>query len=92
MYPLQSERRPHALTYVETALRLGSLINTCRTPDELSKWLERPPPPSEEKDPKAATGRQQEAKMETIRPQLGPGLPGGKFPSVTTESVQVVEG
>ena len=61
---LQSERRPHALAYVETAMRLGSVINTCETADELSRCLG---------GSKTAEGK---AKMESIKPELGPGLPG----------------
>ena len=61
---LQSERRPHALAYVETAMRLGSVINTCETADELSRCLG---------GSKAAEGK---AKMKSIKPELGPGLPG----------------
>ena len=65
----QSERRPHALTYVETAMRLGSLINTCQTADELSKCLKQGPS-------KPDQGGAAKAKMESIKPELGPGLPG----------------
>ena len=66
---LQSERRPHALAYVETAMRLGSLINTCKTADELSKCLKQAPS-------KAGQGGTAETRMQSIKPELGPGLPG----------------
>ena len=67
---LQSERRPHALAYVETALRLGSLINTCQTAGELSKCLGQAPSKANQE------GGTAEARMESIKPELGPGLPG----------------
>lgn len=58
----QSERRPHTQAYVETAIRLGGLINRCDTEDALRGTLEDP-----------AGG----ARMESIMPSLGPGLAAG---------------
>ena len=66
----QSERRPHARAYVETAMRLGSLINSCKTADELGKHLRQPHSTADRQGGKA------EARMESIKPELGPGLPG----------------
>ena len=47
-------------------MRLGSVINTCETADELSRCLG---------GSKVAEGK---AKMESIKPALGPGLPGSQ--------------
>eukprot|EP00912_Choanoflagellata_sp_UC4_P000307 UC4_evm3s186 len=60
----QTERRPHARAYVETAMRLGALMNTCETAEELKNTLQ----PSKKEDG---------AKMSSIKPDLGPGLGTG---------------
>lgn len=58
----QSERLPHAREYIETAMRLGGLINTCGTEEALRAALPQ------------ADGT---ARMESITPSLGPGLSAG---------------
>lgn len=58
----QSERLPHAQAYIETAMRLGGLINTCGTEDALRAALPQ------------ADGS---ARMESIAPPLGLGLSTG---------------
>ncbi len=58
----QSERRPHTRAYVETAIRLGGLINRCGTEDALRAALQD------------SDGG---ARMESIMPALGPGLTAG---------------
>ncbi len=55
----QSERLPHAKTYIETAMRLGGLINTCGTEEALRA---------------AFPQGDGSARMESIAPPLGPGL------------------
>ena len=56
-----SERRPHVREYIATAMRLGELMNTCQTAEELKNTLQ----------PKAKADG---AKMKSIAPALGPGL------------------
>lgn len=58
----QCERLPHARAYIETAMRLGGLINTCGTEAALRAALPQ------------ADGS---ARMESIAPSLGPGLSAG---------------
>ena len=35
-----SERRPHVREYIATAMRLGELMNTCQTAEELKNTLQ----------------------------------------------------
>ena len=58
----ESERRPNAREYIETAVRLGGLINTCGTEEALRAAL------------RTEDGT---ARMESITPPLGPGLGTG---------------
>lgn len=58
----ESERKPHARAYIETAVRLGGLINTADTEAALRQALRRPDG--------AAT-------MASIAPRLGDGLGAG---------------
>ncbi len=55
----ESERKPNATAYIQTAVRLGGLINTCGTEEALRAALP------------AANGS---ARMESIAPPLGVGL------------------
>ncbi|MEM9106441.1 MAG: bifunctional 3-(3-hydroxy-phenyl)propionate/3-hydroxycinnamic acid hydroxylase [Pseudomonadota bacterium] len=55
----QQERMPHARTYIETAIRLGGLINTLGTGEALDA---------------AFSQSDGAARMESIAPRLGPGL------------------
>lgn len=55
----QQERMPHARTYIETAIRLGGLINTMGTGKALDAAFRQP---------------DGSAKMESIAPRLGQGL------------------
>lgn len=57
----ETERRPHVREYIETAMRLGALMNTCQTADQLKNTLQPNQPKSG-------------AKMQSIKPPLGPGL------------------
>ncbi len=59
----ESERKPNAREYIQTAVRLGGLINTCGTETALRAALP------------AADGT---ARMESIAPPLGPGLGRGE--------------
>ena len=38
----QSERRPHVREYIETAMRLGALMNTCQTAEQLKNTMQPP--------------------------------------------------
>lgn len=58
----ESERAPHVRAYIETAVRLGGLINTRAMEAAVPGSVLSGGPP---------------AKMESIRPPLGPGLAGG---------------
>lgn len=58
----QSERALHAQAYIETAVRLGQLINQADTEAALRSALKRP---------------DGTAKMSSIAPRLGPGLTAG---------------
>jgi len=58
----QRERRPHVREYIETAVRLGGLINTCGTQEALRAAF-----PSDDGS----------ARMKSIAPRLGPGLEAG---------------
>ena len=55
----QSERHPHARAYVETAVRLGGLINTSGTAEALRDGFRQP---------------DGSVKMESLARPLGPGL------------------
>ena len=55
----ESERKPNAREYIQTAVRLGGLINTCGTEAALRAAL---------------LGADGTARMESIAPPLGPGL------------------
>ncbi|MDR3466226.1 MAG: bifunctional 3-(3-hydroxy-phenyl)propionate/3-hydroxycinnamic acid hydroxylase [Xanthobacteraceae bacterium] len=57
----QSERAPHVRAYIELAVRLGGLINTRAAEAAVPGGLTRSEP----------------ARMESIKPQLGPGLSAG---------------
>jgi len=57
----QSERAPHVREYIELAVRLGGLINTRAAGTAVPDGL----------------ARDQPARMESIKPGLGPGLSGG---------------
>lgn len=56
------ERHPHVKAYIQTAVRLGGLINTCGTEEALHAAF------------KTSTGP---ARMESITPRLGVGLAAG---------------
>ena len=58
----QSERRPHVHEYIALAVRLGGLINTTNPAAALAQW---------ERDDG------QPARMQSIKPRLGPGLAAG---------------
>ncbi|MGO4854075.1 bifunctional 3-(3-hydroxy-phenyl)propionate/3-hydroxycinnamic acid hydroxylase MhpA [Phaeovulum sp. W22_SRMD_FR3] len=58
----ESERKPNAREYIQTAVRLGGLINTCGTETALRAAL---------------PGRDGTARMQSIAPPLGPGLGQG---------------
>lgn len=58
----ESERKPNAREYIQTAVRLGGLINTCGTEAALSAAL---------------PGSRGSARMENIAPPLGAGLGTG---------------
>lgn len=58
----ESERKPNAAEYIETAVRLGGLINTAGTQEALRAALPLP------------TGG---ARMQSIAPPIGPGLGAG---------------
>jgi len=55
----ETERVPHMTHYLETAMKLGGLINTCATEEALRSILLNP---------------DGTAKMKSISPRLGPGL------------------
>ena len=57
----QSERSPHVRAYIELAVRLGGLINTRAAEAAIPGGMAREEP----------------ARMETMRPPLGPGLAAG---------------
>ncbi|MBV8576333.1 MAG: bifunctional 3-(3-hydroxy-phenyl)propionate/3-hydroxycinnamic acid hydroxylase [Acetobacteraceae bacterium] len=57
----ESERSPHVRAYIESAVRLGGLINTKAAEAALPGGMAREEP----------------ARMETIKPRLGPGLAAG---------------
>lgn len=57
----ETERRPHVREYIETAMRLGALMNTCQTAEQLKNTLQ---PQQHDAG----------AKMQSIKPPLGPGL------------------
>lgn len=59
----QDERQPNAREYIQTAVRLGGLINTAKSQEALQAAL-----------PMAGGG----AKMESIAPKLGAGLGAGE--------------
>ena len=59
----QSERGPNVAAYIQTAVRLGGLINTCGTKDALRAAL-----------PAGNGAAQGSARMESIAPPLGTGL------------------
>lgn len=59
----ESERKPNAREYIQTAVRLGGLINTCGTEAALRAAL---------------PGAGGTARMESIAPPLGPGLGKGE--------------
>lgn len=60
----QSERLPNAEEFIQTAVRLGGLINTCGTQEALRKVF-----PQDDGS----------AKMKSILPPIGPGLGKGEF-------------
>lgn len=59
----ESERKPNAREYIQTAVRLGGLINTCGTQTALRAAL---------------PGNDGTARMESIAPPLGQGLGSGE--------------
>lgn len=59
----ESERKPNAREYIQTAVRLGGLINTCGTEEALRAAL-----PNSDGS----------ARMESIAPPIGPGLGVGE--------------
>lgn len=59
----ETERKPNAREYIQTAVRLGGLINTCGTEEALRAAL---------------PGANGSARMESIAPPLGPGLGRGE--------------
>lgn len=63
----ETERAPHVRAYIETAVRLGGLINTRAMEAAVPGAVLSGGPP---------------AKMQSIRPPLGPGLTGG-WPGLT---------
>jgi len=58
----QSERRPHVHEYIALAVRLGGLINTTNPAAALAQWDQDDGQP---------------ARMQSIKPRLGPGLAAG---------------
>eukprot|EP00756_Hemistasia_phaeocysticola_P001992 Hpha_TRINITY_DN11380_c0_g1::TRINITY_DN11380_c0_g1_i1::g.63192::m.63192/K05712/mhpA; 3-(3-hydroxy-phenyl)propionate hydroxylase len=63
------ERRPHVRAYIEMAIRLGALMNTCETAAELRNCLQ----PGAKRE-EGADGSAGPAKMESIKPPIGDAL------------------
>ena len=66
----QSERAPHVMHYIQTAIRLGGLINACDTEEGLRL---------------AFTSKGDSAEMKSITPLLGDGMVNDKRPGFNSD-------